>query len=133
MLVRTEAVRQVPSEPVTTVRVRSAVGTAVVPWRSAPEDVGREHHVEWTVDEDIVPAENTLSAASGPPKFREDGDHIVFRGRPSPTGDGTALLGVGGELLLFELAVPPPPGIVDAAWVEVRVGQENVTLWPYRL
>ncbi|MEU0628972.1 hypothetical protein [Streptomyces sp. NPDC005989] len=51
----------------------------------------------------------------------------------SSSGDGTALLDVSGALLLFELAVPPPPDGVDAAWVEVRVGKENVGLWPYRL
>ncbi|MFE7111827.1 hypothetical protein ACFU98_28930 [Streptomyces sp. NPDC057575] len=72
-------------------------------------------------------------AASGPPGFREDGEHIVFRGRLSPTGDGTAMLDVSGALLLSELAVPPPPDGVDAAWAEVRVGKENVGLWPYRL
>ncbi|MFB7209729.1 hypothetical protein [Streptomyces sp. NPDC056255] len=132
MLVRKEAVRQVPSKPAR-VRVRCAVGTAVVLWHGAPEDVGREHHVEWTVDEDIVWAANTRPAASGPPGFREDGEHIVFRGRLSPTGDGTALLDVSGTLLLFELAVPPPPDGIDAAWAEVRVGKENVGLWPYRL
>lgn len=105
----------------------------MVCWHGAPEDVGREHHVEWTVDEDLVRAENTRPAASGPPGFREDGDHIVLRGRLSPTGDGSALLDVGGALLLFELAVAPPPGVVDAAWVEVRVGRKSVGLWPYRL
>ncbi|MEV5201341.1 hypothetical protein [Streptomyces sp. NPDC053720] len=40
---------------------------------------------------------------------------------------------MGGAPLLLELAVPPPPGVVDTAWVEVRVGRESVGLWPYRL
>ncbi|MET9657213.1 hypothetical protein [Streptomyces sp. NPDC006510] len=130
--VRTEAVRQVPSEPAT-VRVRSAVGTAVVLWHGDPEEVGREQHVEWTVDEDIVWSENAWPASSAAPGLREDGDRIVFRGRLSLTGDGMALLDVGGAPILFELAVPPPPESSDAPWVEVRVARENVGLWPCRL
>ncbi|MFD7490996.1 hypothetical protein ACFV8T_00995 [Streptomyces sp. NPDC059832] len=132
MLVRTEAVRQAPSGPAT-VRVRSAVGTAVVLWHGAPEEVGHEHHVEWTVDEDIAWSRNTWPAASATPGFREDGDRIVFRGRLGLTGDGMALLDVGGAPLLFELGVPPPPDSADAIWVEVRVGGESVGVWPCRL
>lgn len=132
MLVNIEAVRQDPSEP-TTARVHSAVGTAVVPWQGAPEAVGHEHHVEWTVDEDIVWAENTRLAASAAPELWEDGDRIVFRGRLSLTEDGAALLDVGGTLILFELAGPAPPDDADNSWVEVHVGRDSVSLWPHPL
>ncbi|MFF1648567.1 hypothetical protein [Streptomyces sp. NPDC058240] len=131
MLVRTEAVRQVPSGPAT-VRVCSAVGTAVVLWHGAPGEVGHEHQVEWTVDEGIAWAQNTWPAASATPAIREDGDHIVFRGRLGLTGDGMALLDVGGTPLLFELGAPPPPDSAGATWAEVRVGRESVGVWPCR-
>ncbi|WKX74059.1 hypothetical protein [Streptomyces sp. XD-27] len=132
MLVNIEAVQQDPSGP-TTVRVHSAVGTAVVLWQGAPEAAGHEHHVEWTVDEDIVWAENMGLATSAVPELREDGDRIVFRGRLSLTEDGAALVDVGGTLILFELAGPAPPDGADKSWVEVRVGRNSVSLWPYRL
>ncbi|MEU2392806.1 hypothetical protein [Streptomyces sp. NPDC007369] len=112
------------------VRVHSAVGTAVVLWQGAVGAVGREHHVEWTVDEDLAWAENTRPAAAGPPELREDGDRIVFRGRLDLTGDGGAVLVVGGEPILFDLADPPPPEGVDGSWVEVRAARDRVTVWP---
>ncbi|WP_405987724.1 hypothetical protein [Streptomyces sp. NBC_00872] len=33
--------------------VRSDVGTAVVLWAGASEEAGGEHHVEWSIDEDV--------------------------------------------------------------------------------
>ncbi|WP_332759163.1 hypothetical protein [Streptomyces sp. MT206] len=81
--------------------MQSAVGTAVVLWQGAPEAVGREHHVEWTVDEDIVWTENARQSTDGTPELREDGDRIVFRGRLSLDEDGGAALDVGGSVILF--------------------------------
>ncbi|WP_329214777.1 hypothetical protein OG257_36915 [Streptomyces sp. NBC_00683] len=58
MLVQVEAVRQAPCGP-TTVRVRSEVGTVVALWCGDPTEVGREHYVEWTVDDDVAWDTNT--------------------------------------------------------------------------
>ncbi|TVL91345.1 hypothetical protein CD790_18380 [Streptomyces sp. SAJ15] len=115
------------------VRVHAAVGTAVALWQGTPEAVGREHHVEWTVDEDIAWVGNARSSVDETPELREDGDHIVFRGRLSITEDGRAVLDVGGSVILFDIADPPLPDGVDGSWVEVRVAPANVTIWPYEI
>ncbi|MFJ9340572.1 hypothetical protein ACIRP0_14915 [Streptomyces sp. NPDC101733] len=101
MLVHVEAVRQDPATPAT-VRVRSAVGTVVVFWQGAPDAVGGEHHVEWTVDEDIVWSLNAGPAASA-------------------------------RSILFDVAGPPPPDGADGAWIQVRVGRGDVSVWPHQL
>ncbi|MEU5540608.1 hypothetical protein [Streptomyces sp. NPDC020362] len=103
----------------------------MVLWQGAREAVGREHHVEWIVDEDFAWAGNAWASAAGTPEVREDGDCVVFRGRLSLTEDGGAVLDVGGSLILFDLADPPLPDGVDGAWVEVRVAQDHVAVWPF--
>ncbi|MFD7974332.1 hypothetical protein [Streptomyces sp. NPDC059071] len=130
MLVKVEAVQRA-QQGAMFVRVHSAVGTAEVLWQGTPQAVGRDHHVEWTVDEDIVWTENTRPCTDGRPELREDGGRIVFRGRLSLDADGVAVLDVGGSVLLFDLADPPLPDGVDGSWVEVRVAADNVTVWPY--
>ncbi|WP_405428132.1 hypothetical protein [Streptomyces erythrochromogenes] len=130
VLVKVEAVQPARSGPLS-VRVHSAVGTAVVLWQGAPPAVGREHHVEWTVDEDLVWTENTRPSLVAGPELREDDDHIVLRGRLSLDEGGGATLDVGGSLILFDLAKPPLPDGADGSWVEVRVAPDSVTVWPY--
>ncbi|MFF1801932.1 hypothetical protein [Streptomyces virginiae] len=132
VLVTVEEVRQGPSTP-TTVRVRSAVGTAVVLWQGALGAVGEEHHVEWTVDEDIVWGTNAGPASSAGPTLSQDGDRIVFRGRLNLTEDGAAFLDLGGTSVLFDVAGPALPDDADGSWIEVRVGQGDVSVCPYRL
>ncbi|MGW4619917.1 hypothetical protein [Streptomyces sp. NPDC004592] len=132
VLVKVEAVQPVPSKPMS-VRVRSAVGTAVVLWQGVSEAVESEHHVEWTVDEGIDWTGNAWPSPVSAPALREDGDRIIFRGRLSPAEDGRAVLDVGGTLILFDLAEPPLPEGVDGSWVEVHVAQDYVTVWPYEL
>ncbi|MFB6627121.1 hypothetical protein ACFCWD_23435 [Streptomyces sp. NPDC056374] len=129
MLVKVEAAQPAPSMPMA-VRVHSPVGTVVVLWQGAPDAVGREHHVEWTVDEDIAWAVNTWPSASGVFELREEGDRIVFRGRLSLFEDGGAVLDVGGTQILFDLADPPLPEGVDGSWVEVCAERDRVTVWP---
>jgi hypothetical protein len=109
------------------------VGTAVVLWQGAPEAVEGEHHVEWTVDEDIAWADNAWppASASDAPELREEGDRVVLRGQLSLTEEGGALLDMDGTLILFDLADPPLPEGVDGSWVEIRVAQDHVTVWPY--
>ncbi|GLX19731.1 hypothetical protein [Streptomyces lavendulae] len=134
MLVRVEAAVRPASSGA--VRVHSTLGTVAVLWQGDPEAVGREHHVEWTVDEDIVWTVNAWPSASAAPELREDGDHIVFRGQLSLFEDGVAALDLGGTPILFDLAEPSPPppeGFADGAWVEVRVARDRVSLWPYAL
>ncbi|MFJ9944919.1 hypothetical protein [Streptomyces erythrochromogenes] len=130
VLVKVEEVQPARSGPLS-VRVHSAVGTAVVLWQGAPRAVGREHQVEWTVDEDIVWTENTRPSPVGGPELREDGAHIVLRGRLSLDEGGGAALDGGGSLILFDLANPPLPEGVEGSWVEVRVAPDSVTVWPY--
>ncbi|MDK9497653.1 hypothetical protein QEZ40_002596 [Streptomyces katrae] len=133
MLVRVEATVRPASSGA--VRVHSTLGTVAVLWQGDPEAVGREHHVEWTVDEDIVWTVNAWPSATAAPELREDGDHIVFRGQLSLFEDGVAALDLGGTPILFDLAEPSPPpeGFADGAWVEVRVARDRVSLWPYAL
>ncbi|MFH8691172.1 hypothetical protein ACH4EC_30405 [Streptomyces anulatus] len=117
-----------------TVRVRSEVGAAVAIWCGYPTGVGREHHVEWTVDEDVAWGGNTRPAPSFSPRVEEkEGDRIVFRGRLDLTGDGGATLEVAGTHFLFDLADPPPSTVVDGTWVEISVERNSVSLWPYLL
>ncbi|MGW1412568.1 hypothetical protein [Streptomyces sp. NPDC002403] len=132
MLVQVEAVQKAPGGPVT-VRVRSGVGTAAAFWCGDPTVVGREHHVEWTVDESVAWDGNTRPATLSSPALGEDGGQVVFRGRLSLTGDGGALLEVAGTQILFDLADPPPPMASDGTWVEVHVERNSVSLWPYLL
>ncbi|MFD4608864.1 hypothetical protein ACFWOT_12255 [Streptomyces sp. NPDC058440] len=40
---------------------------------------------------------------------------------------------MGSTLILFDLAAPPLPESADGSWVEVRVAQDHVTVWPYEL
>ncbi|MGE7386968.1 hypothetical protein ACQKM2_15960 [Streptomyces sp. NPDC004126] len=132
MLVRIEAVPPAASK---IVRVHSTLGGVAVLWQGAPEAVGREHHVEWTVDEDLVWTVNAWPSAATSAELREDGDdHIVFRGRLRLFEDGGAALDVGGTPILFDLAGPPPPeSVTSGAWVEIRVPRDRVSLWPYAL
>jgi hypothetical protein len=109
------------------------VGTAVVLWQGAPQAVGREHHVEWTANEDIVWTENARPSTDETPGLREDGDRIVLRGQLSLDEDGGVALDVGGSVILFDLANSPLPDGVDGSWVEVRVAPGNVTVWPYEV
>ncbi|MFF3359729.1 hypothetical protein ACFYWN_45900 [Streptomyces sp. NPDC002917] len=109
------------------------MGTAVALWCGDPTDVGCEHHVEWTVDEDVAWGGNTQPVALSSPALSEDGSQVVFRGRLSLTGDGGAVLEVGDSQILFDLADPPPSVAADGTWVEVRVERASVSLYPYLL
>lgn len=63
----------------------------------------------------------------------QDGDRIVFQGRLNLTEDGAAFLDLGGTSILFDVAGPALPDDADGSWIEVRVGQGEVSVWPYRL
>ncbi|MFH8668346.1 hypothetical protein ACH4F3_26165 [Streptomyces anulatus] len=133
MLVQVDAVGQV-ADGRATVRVRSEVGAATAFWCGDPTGVGREHHVEWTVDEDVAWGGNTRPAILFSPGVAEvEGDRIAFRGRLGLTGEGGAVLEVAGTCILFDLAAPPPSPAVDGTWVDVRVERNSVGLWPYLL
>ncbi|MFB6821275.1 hypothetical protein ACFCXA_06755 [Streptomyces virginiae] len=92
-----------------------------------------EHHVEWTVDEDIVWGTDAGPASSAGPALSQDGDRIVFQGRLHLTEDGAAFLDLGGTPVLFDLVGPALPDDADGSWIEVRVSQDGVGVWPYRL
>ncbi|MGW1185686.1 hypothetical protein ACWD7Y_21105 [Streptomyces drozdowiczii] len=116
-----------------TVRVRSEVGAAAAFWCGGPTGAGREHHVEWTVEEAMAWGGNTRPASSFSPGVEEEGGRIVFRGRLGLTGDGGAMLEVAGTHILFDLAGPQPSPAVDGTWVEISVERNSVSLWPYLL
>ncbi|WP_405983341.1 hypothetical protein [Streptomyces sp. NBC_00872] len=105
----------------------------MVLWGGDQGEVGREHHVEWTVDEDVAWQSNTRPATLSSPALGEDGGRIVFRGRLSLAGNGGAVLEVAGTQILFDLADPPPPDAVDGTWVDVSVERNSVSLWPYQV
>ncbi|MFD7866448.1 hypothetical protein [Streptomyces sp. NPDC057682] len=133
MLVRVEAVGE-DADGRATVRVCSEVGTVAAFWCGDPTGVGREHHVEWTVEEDVAWGGNTRPATSFSPGVDEEEDgRIVFRGRLGLTGDGGAVLEVAGTHILFDLAYPPPSTAVHGTWVEISVQRNSVSLWPYLL
>lgn len=131
MLVRVEKTPQIPVWPMR-VRVHSSVGTAVVSWRGDPQKADGRHYVEWTVDEDIGWGWNTQSAAVAEPGLRQDGDCIVLRGRLDLTDDGSGVLEMGDSQILLDLAAPVPKEI-DGAWVEIRVPENSVAIWPFLL
>jgi hypothetical protein len=131
MLVRVEKMPQILQRPMT-IRVHSPVGYAMVLWRGDPEEADGHHHVEWSVDEDILWGHNTQSAALAKPGFWQDGDRVVLRGRLRLFEDGAAVLQIGDSQILFDLAVPPPESI-DRAWVEISVEADRVALWPSRI
>lgn len=114
------------------VRVHSSVGVAVVPWCGNLQKAEGPHHVEWTVDEDIVWGENAQPTAQARPCLRQAVDRVVMRGRLHLTPDGAAVLEMGDTQILFDLASPLPDGI-DPGWVELTVDTGKVGLWPYQL
>ncbi|WP_405987743.1 hypothetical protein [Streptomyces sp. NBC_00872] len=113
--------------------VRSDVGTAVVLWAGASEEAGGEHHVEWSIDEDVSWGSSMWPAAVPSFGLWEDGGRLVFRGRLSFTDDGGARLEFAGALILLSLATPGPPEVVSGIWVEVQVLRSSVSLYPYLL
>lgn len=132
MLVHVEAAGQGPSG-VVWVRARSQIGTVVVLWKGEPADMGHQHHVEWTIHEDIAWQVNTWPASTAAPGLSNERDQITFRGQLDLTEDGAAFLNIGEAAILFDLADPAPPQDADATWVDVRVARDSVTLWPYHL
>ncbi|WP_254407496.1 hypothetical protein [Streptomyces sp. GMY02] len=132
VLVQVEAVPRT-STGSARVRVRSDVGTAVVFWAGASEEVGGEHHVEWSIDEDVSWGSNTWPAAVPAFGLWENGGQLVFRGRLSFTADGGATLEFASALILLDLATPGPPEVVSGTGAEVQVPQSSVSLYPYLL
>ncbi|GAA1183934.1 hypothetical protein F4556_007543 [Kitasatospora gansuensis] len=129
VLVRTELLPLGPSG-LPRVRAHTPVGSAVVVWRGDLDSAAGRHHVEWTVDEDVLWGRNTRSAALAEPGVREEAGRVVLRGRLQLTEDGAAVLEMGDSRVLFEIGSPPPP---DSAWVEISVEADRVELYPYLL
>ncbi|MER5259840.1 hypothetical protein [Streptomyces sp. NPDC002855] len=133
MFVRVEKVEQVSLAPApVAVRVHSPVGTAVVSWRGDPEQANGRHHVEWTVDEDLLWERNVQLSVLAEPGLGQDGSRVVLRGRIDSSDLGTAVLEMGGSLVMFDLVLPLPASIA-AAWVELRVEAAAVSLWPFQV
>jgi hypothetical protein len=129
VLVRTELLPQGPSG-LPRVQVHTPVGSAEAVWRGELDSAVGWHHIEWTVDADIVWGRNTRSAALAEPGVREEAGRVVLRGRLQHDEDGAAVLEMGDSQVLFDVGSPPPP---DRAWVEISVEADKVELYPYRL
>ncbi|GAA1501128.1 hypothetical protein GCM10009760_63710 [Kitasatospora kazusensis] len=129
MLVRTELLPLGPSRS-PRVRVHTPVGSTVAVWRGDPDNAAGRHHIEWTVDGDIVWGRNTRPATLAEPGVREEAGQVVLRGRLQLTEDGAAVLEMGDSQVLFDVGSPPPPG---NAWVEINVEADKVELYPYEL
>ncbi|GGU50589.1 hypothetical protein [Streptomyces violascens] len=114
------------------VRVHSPVGTALAVWHGDPEEVDGRHHVEWSVNEDLLWGHNTQLAALAGPGLWQEHEQLVLRGRLALAEDGTASLEVGDAQILFDFSAPPPEG-TDGAWVEIRIEAGRVALWPFRI
>ncbi|MGW2449942.1 hypothetical protein ACWCTA_01535 [Streptomyces sp. NPDC001704] len=120
------------------VRVHSDVGTTVAVWCGAPEEADGGHHIEWSVDENLLWGHNTQLAAVAEPGVRQEREQVVLRGRLALTSDGLATLDVGGAHILFDHltcppGVAPPPQGGDGTWVEIRVAADSVGAWPFQL
>ncbi|MBP0451232.1 hypothetical protein J5Y04_17030 [Kitasatospora sp. RG8] len=130
MLVRTERMPPCPPESMT-VRVHTPIGRAAAVWRGDPHDAVGWHHIEWTIDEDILWGHNTWPAELTEPGVREEAGRIVLRGRLQPAEDGAAVLEMGDSQVPFDVGSPPPPDSADHAWVEISVEADRVELYPY--
>lgn len=127
MLVRTEFLPLDPSG-LSRVRVHTPVGSTVAVWRGGLNNAVGWHHIEWTVDGDILWGRNTRSATLAEPEVREEAGQVVLRGLLQLSEDGAAVLQVGDSQLLFDVGSPPPP---DNTWVEISVEADQVELYPY--
>ncbi|MGW2330297.1 hypothetical protein ACWC5C_31695 [Streptomyces sp. NPDC001700] len=133
MLVRVEKSPQTPQtlqQPLI-VRVHSPVGTAQVLWRGDPQRASGQHHVEWSVDEDIHWGHNTQSASFTTPALWQEHDHVVLRGRLNLAEGSTAIFEMGDSHILFDLAAPLPES-AHGTWLEIRVAGDSIALWPYQ-
>ncbi|MBT2386545.1 hypothetical protein [Streptomyces sp. ISL-11] len=104
----------------------------MVLWRDGPESADHRHHVEWTVDEDILWGRNTQAAALAEPGLWQERDHVVLRGRLALHDDDVATLEVCGAHVMFDVAAPLPEGS-DGAWVEIRVETDSVALCSFEI
>ncbi|MFJ3505574.1 hypothetical protein [Streptomyces sp. NPDC090135] len=129
MLVRIEFLSLGPSG-LPWVRVHTPVGSTVAVWRGDLDNAVGLHHIEWTVDGELLWGRNTRSAALAEPGVREEAGQVVLRGLLQFTEDGAAVLQVGDSQVLFVVGSPPLP---DNAWVEISVEADKVELSPYTL
>ncbi|MFI6571401.1 hypothetical protein [Nocardia fluminea] len=130
MLVRTEAMPQIPQGP-TKVRVHTPMGVVEVLWRGDPQERDGCHHIEWTVDEEICWGRNAEPSTVPEPGLRQEGGRVIMRGQLHVDEDGGVDLQVGDSSILFDLASPIPAG-ADRRWVEVNVAAETVSLYPFQ-
>ncbi|MEV7278632.1 hypothetical protein [Streptomyces sp. NPDC093111] len=129
MLVQTELMPPSETEQVM-VRVHTPVGSAVAVWRGEPHDAAGQHHIEWTIGEDIRWGLNIRPALLAEPGVREEAGQVVLRGRLQLAEDGAALLELGDSQVLFDVGSPPPP---DDTWVEIGIEADRVELYPYQI
>ncbi len=129
VLVRTELLLLGPSR-LPRVWVRTPVGSTAAVWRGDLDNAVGRHHVEWTVDGEILWGRNARLATLAEPGVREEAGRVVLRGRLQLTDDGTAVLEMGDSQVPFDVGSPPPP---DNAWVEISIEADKVELYPYEL
>ncbi|MFC8381768.1 hypothetical protein [Nocardia sp. NPDC057272] len=108
------------------------MGVVEVLWRGDPQERDGDHHIEWTVDEEICWGHNTELSTVPEPGLRQEGNRVIMRGQLHVDEVGGVDLRVGDSSILFDLASPIPAG-ADGGWVEINVEAETVFLYPYQL
>ncbi|VVJ19564.1 Uncharacterised protein [Amycolatopsis camponoti] len=135
MLVQVERLSRTPDD-VTLVTLRTPIGTVSACWAGNLEAAAGEHHVEWELDEEFRWGSNCLPVAVEEPCLRQD-EHAVFcRGRLGLTGIEAAQpfahLELADAVIDLGHVDALPPGMAGA-WVEVHLGPEKITIYPYQL
>jgi hypothetical protein len=90
------------------VQIRTPIGHTAVRWCGAPDIPSGHYHVEWTIEEQVV------------------------RGRLKLTIDGAAVLELGGDQVLLDVAGSILTA-ADGCWVNLYLQRENIALYPYKL
>ncbi|MFE9426868.1 hypothetical protein ACFYNO_28335 [Kitasatospora sp. NPDC006697] len=117
-------------------RVRTPLGPAVAVWHGAPDARLGPHHVEWTLDEELELGRNAVPAGEALPGVRVAGERLLLRGQLLAPWEGTAVLDLGGEPVLVDLAgaaSSADPALAEGSWVELTVEVERVWLYPFTL
>lgn len=118
------------------VTLRTSVGTVPVRWGGSQEAAAGEHHVEWELDEEFQWGFNCLPAAVEEPRLSQDGRGVCCRGRLGLTGIEAAQPFAHLELAeaVIDLGqVDALPRGMAGAWVEIHLGPEKITIYPYQL
>jgi hypothetical protein len=131
VLVEVEKTAKFPSSPVLA-QIRTPLGHTAVRWCGDPDIPSGQYHVEWTIDEEIVWGQNARPADEASSALQQGGHCVIVRGQLKLTVDGAAVLDLGGDQILLDVAGPLPPA-TDGSWVNLYIQREKIALYPYEL